>query len=70
MLWECSSAICSVTSKHLGRRKVCSVLKTALLRKPYATRILKHKKLPRSPVKASGLSPIKSESVTSDVEGC
>lgn len=71
MLWVCSSDICSVTSRHLGRRKVCSVLKTALLEKPYATRILKHKKsLPRSLVKASGLSPIKSENVTSDVEGC
>lgn len=47
------------------------MLKTALLEKPYATRILKHKKsLPRSLVKASGLSPIKSENVTSDVEGC
>lgn len=28
------------------------------------------KKPPRSPVKASGLSPIESESVTSDVQGC
>lgn len=51
MLLECSSAICSVTSKHLGRRKVYSVLKMALLRKPYATRILKHD-LPLPPQEA------------------
>lgn len=60
MLWECSSAICSVTSEHLGRRKVCSVLETALLRMPYATRILKHKKNPQEAQwKPVGFHPLK-----------
>lgn len=48
MLWECSSAICSLTSKHLYEKGLCSawdsLAQEAICSKAFSTRTGKRKK--------------------------
>lgn len=77
MLWECLSAICSLTSKHLREKGLCSawdsLAQEAICSKVFITHTQKKKekrnKTTRSPMKSNGQNSCCIISETSDVEG-
>lgn len=68
MLWECSSAICSLTSKHLREKGLCSAWDSLAQEAICSKAFIAHTHKIRSPEKANGQNTCCIISVTSDVK--
>jgi len=68
MLWECSSAICSLTFKHLHEKGLCSAW-DSFAQEGICSKVFIAQKTPRIPAKTNGQNTCSTISATSGVEG-